>query len=158
MRRYGPDPVPVPAEGLTRWTDRKGAYGLVVDHRGAIVVRTADPGHELILPGGGVDPGESPLRALHREIREETGWTVRPVRRLGAYLRFVRRRTDGTWLRKVCHVYLCRPALRLGPPSEPGHSPTRMRLADAAVLLSLEGERAFAARLEDELRAAPSRG
>ena len=28
------------------------------------------------LPGGGVDPNEHPIRALHREVMEETGWII----------------------------------------------------------------------------------
>lgn len=34
------------------------------------------------MPGGKVDPGESLIGALVREIREELGTTVRPVERL----------------------------------------------------------------------------
>ena len=36
-----------------------------------------------ILPGGGVDEGESILETLHREIAEETGCLCRSVRELG---------------------------------------------------------------------------
>jgi 8-oxo-dGTP diphosphatase len=43
------------------------------------------------LPGGKVEPGESPQQALHREIREELGVTVA----LGAHLPGPQ--TDGTW-------------------------------------------------------------
>ncbi|MFF5342243.1 NUDIX domain-containing protein [Streptomyces althioticus] len=34
------------------------------------------------LPGGGMDPGESPLEAAEREVREETGWSGLVIERL----------------------------------------------------------------------------
>src|SRR5689334_3384007 len=36
-------------------------------------------------PGGGVDPGETPADAVAREVWEETGFEVEPVRILGVY-------------------------------------------------------------------------
>lgn len=46
------------------------------------------PEPEVQLPGGGIDPGESPVQALIREVYEETGWRISRPRRLGAYRRF----------------------------------------------------------------------
>ena len=38
-----------------------------------------------VLPGGGIDPGESPEEAILREILEETGFTVKIDRLVGDY-------------------------------------------------------------------------
>lgn len=55
---------------------RLAAYGIVLSARGVLATqfsdRTAVPGL-WGLPGGGIDPGESPSQALIREIGEETG-------------------------------------------------------------------------------------
>lgn len=37
----------------------------------------------LEVPGGVVDPGEAPLAAAQRELREETGYTAKHIRALG---------------------------------------------------------------------------
>ena len=55
---------------------RLAAYGIVVSARGILATQfsglTAVPGM-WGLPGGGIDPGESPSQALVREVAEETG-------------------------------------------------------------------------------------
>lgn len=55
------------------------------------------------------------LRALHREVYEETGWTITGARRIGAYRRFTYMPEYDKWAEKLCTIYLARPARRLGP-------------------------------------------
>ena len=42
-------------------------------------------GMHWALPGGGLEPGESPLGALEREVREETVYAIRVGRLIGVY-------------------------------------------------------------------------
>ena len=81
-----------------------------------LVTEQEAPQREFQLPGGGIDPGEGALRALHRECLEETGWRIRVLRRLGAFQRFAYLPEYDLWARKVCHIYLARPVLRHGEP------------------------------------------
>jgi ADP-ribose pyrophosphatase YjhB (NUDIX family) len=50
-----------------------GSYAIVIDEDRVLVV---DDGRRLSLPGGGAEPGESPLDALRRVLRDETGYEV----------------------------------------------------------------------------------
>src|SRR3954452_7977330 len=63
------------------------AGGVVVrDHQCVVIVptrRAADGSRVLALPKGHVDPGETPVEAAQREVREETGILAEPVRELG---------------------------------------------------------------------------
>ncbi len=62
-----------------------GAAGLVRNQEGRLLFqRRADDGR-WSLPGGAVDPGESPAMAVVREVREETGLTVEPVELAGVF-------------------------------------------------------------------------
>lgn len=53
-----------------------------------------------VLPGGGIDPGESAEQAVVREILEETGFTVKVDRLVGDYIPINR-------LAKRTHLYEC---------------------------------------------------
>lgn len=139
IRRFGPPPLPAP-----RYRLRPGAYALI--RRGDQVLPTFQqaPMPEFQLPGGGIDPGEGPLGALHREVLEEVGYTIAPLRALGAYRRFCWMPEYNLFAEKLCHVWLARAGLRRGLPTEPGHSAHWVPAAAAPGLLADPGARAFA--------------
>ncbi|MGH6961524.1 MAG: NUDIX hydrolase [Dongiaceae bacterium] len=65
-----------------------GAFALLLDDDGRVLcVRQNYSPHEWTLPGGRVEPNESPLAALHREIMEETGCRIAIERYVGTYAR-----------------------------------------------------------------------
>jgi len=61
---------------VTRRTQRLGAYAVALDGTRILLTRISPVGFPpgtWTLPGGGVDHGESPHRAVVRELHEETG-------------------------------------------------------------------------------------
>ncbi|MXU64927.1 NUDIX hydrolase [Oceanomicrobium pacificus] len=142
MRRFGE-----PVERDRRYIPRPGAYAIIEGPQGLLVTEQSHPYFEIQLPGGGIDPGESPLRALHREVMEETGWTIAAPRRLGAFQRFTFMPEYEIWAQKVCHIYLCRAVRRLRAPSEPAHRAIWMDPDEAAAALGNAGDRDFVTRL-----------
>jgi 8-oxo-dGTP diphosphatase len=136
-----------PPETGRRYTRRPGVYAILWRDGSVLLTHQQDPWPEYQLPGGGIDRGEQPLTALHREVREETGWSIRVDRRLGAFRRFTYMPEYDLWAEKVCTIYLALPVRRLGPPSEPGHSAHWMNPAQAARMLGNPGDRHFLSSL-----------
>ena len=70
-------PSPEPVEAVERRVQRFGAYGLVDDPDGRVLLTQIAPGYPSAglwhLPGGGTDHGETPEQGLTRELAEETG-------------------------------------------------------------------------------------
>lgn len=94
-----------------------------------------------------MDQGESPMATLHREVLEETGWRIAPIRRLGAFRRFTYMPEYDMWAQKLCQIYLARPVTQLYPPTEPDHQAVWLPLAEAIPALANSGDRHFAAKL-----------
>jgi 8-oxo-dGTP diphosphatase len=122
---------------------RPGVYSVILDGDSILATHQMEPTPEFQLPGGGIDRGEHPLAALHREVFEETGWKIAIHRRIGAFRRFTYMPEYDLWAEKLCTVYLARPIYALGPPSEPGHSAVWMPVDTALDLLANDGDRAM---------------
>lgn len=138
IRRVGLPPRPDISYRL-----RHGVYAILPRQGGLLVTLQEAPEPELQLPGGGIDPGESPLRALHREVMEETGWIIAAPRRMGAFRRFVYMPEYDLWAEKLCTIYVATPVRAVCSPTEPGHQPMTIGVADAARQLGNEGDRMF---------------
>ncbi len=138
MRRYGDRP----ARGQ-RYVLRPGVYAVLPKGDGVLLTVQAGLDPQLELPGGGVDPGEQPVRALHREVLEETGWTIARPRRMGAFRRFVWMPEYRIWAEKVCTIYLAMPVRPVGPPLEAEHLPVVLPLREAAEVLDKQCSGAF---------------
>lgn len=129
-----------------RYTRRPGAYAILPRGRAVLLTHQENPTPEFQLPGGGIDPDESPMTALHREVFEETGWRIATPRKLGVFRRFTYMPEYDLWAEKLCHIYMARPVRRLGPPSEAGHEAVWKARAEAVQILGNPGDRAFARR------------
>jgi len=99
----------------------------------------------LCLPKGLIDPGEKPLEAALREVREETGVTATAVVKLGdsKYV-YVRNWGDGERVFKIVSFYLLR--------YESG------RIDNLTDAMRVEVARAFWLRLEDAPKLLAYRG
>ena len=148
IRRFGE-----PAEPGRKYTRRIGVYALLERDGALLLTFQEEPTPELQLPGGGIDPGESPVTALHREVHEETGWSIGQPQRVGAFRRFTYMPEYDLFAEKICLIYRARPARRHGPPSEPGHTAVWMAPGEAALRLGNSGDRYFARALHAYLRA-----
>ncbi len=138
IRRFGQTP-----DSTRRYTLRRGAYAILPYRGGLLTTFQAGEFDEFQLPGGGVDPGESPLPALYREVMEETGWSITRPRRVGAFRRFTYMPEYDLWAEKLCEIFIASPTRCLGPAAEPHHRAALLSPENAAQALANEGDRFF---------------
>lgn len=145
IKRIGAAP-----ERNRRYTLRPGAYA-VLPLKGRFLM-TVEMGQdiEFQLPGGGIDPGESPLQALNREVIEEIGWRIARPRRLGAFRRFVFMPEYDLWAEKLCTVFVAHPVRQIAEPIEPTHRTIVLSASEALEVLGNEGDRMFLKRYLDQ--------
>jgi 8-oxo-dGTP diphosphatase len=77
---------------------RPSAYAIVPGDEGRLALVRTTKG--WFLPGGGIEPGESPADAVVREAREECGLALEPGQELGRAREIVRSEAEDTWFEK----------------------------------------------------------
>lgn len=73
------------AQSLEGILMRIATNGIVIDQFGNVLLIQRDDTRTLAPPGGGLEAGELPTDNVAREVREETGLIVMPVRLTGLY-------------------------------------------------------------------------
>ncbi len=141
-RRFGRAPRPDIA-----YKTRPGVYAIIDAGDAILATFQENPWPELQLPGGGIDPGEHPIAALHREVMEETGYRIHGLRRLGMFHRFTYMPDYDLYAQKLCHIYAARVGPRLSDPTEPGHTAVFLPWVDAVDKIAVSGDRYFLRRL-----------
>lgn len=63
------------------YTERRAAYVVILSVDGSVAM--IKERNRFFLPGGGMEPGETPEETVIREVREELALSVRLIRTLG---------------------------------------------------------------------------
>lgn len=114
---------------------RNSAKAIVL-HDGKILVNKCISrfGDYYALPGGGQRDGETLIEALKRELMEETGHRVEPMRLAGVYERLCANRDDAM-SHKIYFIFLCRLAdAPQGIPTEQDRFQVGMEWVDVQAL------------------------
>ena len=105
---------------------RDSAFAIILHSRHVLLVKARDK-NNWQLPGGRIEPGETPVDAVVREVKEETGLRALVGRLTGRY-----RREDGS----VVRVYAARARGKLAGAREEILEQRWVRIREAKEMVS----------------------
>ncbi len=122
------------------YTRRPGAYA-IIKVKNQILLTFQDDENQL--PGGGIDKNEGPLRALYREVMEETGWIISVQKKIRTYQKFIFMPEYNLWAQKICSVYVAKGIYPISDPTENNHFSFLTEPAVASRILHSPADRFF---------------
>ncbi len=98
-------PIPEFGEVLpgVNYIERPGAYAFIENESGLVAVIRTPLG--LFLPGGGLDPGESFIQGLYRELKEEIGYSLTQANLITRAIQYHWSGHYGQYFKKVGHFF-----------------------------------------------------
>lgn len=99
--------------------ERNRAAGIVLNHKKEIILINLRNMYFHMLPGGGVDLNEDIEKALHRELKEETGANVQIISELGIVVENLKDRK----MKQITYFYLTKV---VGEIEEPNFMPDEL--------------------------------
>jgi 8-oxo-dGTP diphosphatase len=137
-----PIPMQEPVFGMRlparEYRSRPSAYALVTRDDGLIAVVRSPSG--VYLPGGGIEPGESPEECVIREGREEAGLILQPGEVLGCALEWTDRPGEATGAEKQC-TFLRATVVGAAPATEPQYELRWIPAREGAMVLTFPSHR-----------------
>lgn len=115
------------------YVDCPGVYAVIENNRKQIAVIVNN--NIYFLPGGGVEPGETDVEALRREILEEIGYQVLTAAEIGETIEYIEAYTDGKYYRVRGRFYKAQIGAKIGEGVEQNHRLVWLRPKDALKLL-----------------------
>lgn len=125
---------------------RPSAYALVRNSEGDFAVARTPVA--CFLPGGGIDPGETPEQTVNREAQEECGLVLQPLSRIGQAIEICYSIADQAYYEKDS-VFIEARVVGTAAASEPDHRLLWLNPNDAIAALSHGSHRWAVERMMD---------
>ncbi len=99
---------------------RPGAYAIIVN-KNEEKIGIVRAGKEYFYLGGGIESGETELDALKRELIEESGYTIKNIRKFDEVGSYIYADEKG-YLEVIAHVYIAEFDKKVTEPIEKDHT------------------------------------
>ncbi len=120
------------------YIDRPGAYAVIENNDHKIAAIQTPTGY--FLAGGGIDPGETEVDALKRELLEEIGYQFQMMIQIGTAVEYIEAAREGKYYQIQSRFYLVQLGSKIGEGIETDHRLVWLSKEDAIKLLTRQSQ------------------